>query len=244
LRGLARSQAHWGEFLDHFRARFPGDRIDTPDLPGCGARREVTAPLDVAGTLQLIRGGLAPTGPLWLVGLSMGGMVAYEWARRWPDEVAGLVLINTSLGGLSAPWRRLRWAALPQVIAAAWGDPLARERRIHGFTSRQGAAKETVVAAWAALARDQPVRRGNALRQLLAAARFRAAPLPAPTRLLVLASARDGMVDPACSRAIVASLPGATLIEHATAGHDLPLDDPAWVVTEIGRWAPLIEGTA
>jgi pimeloyl-ACP methyl ester carboxylesterase len=237
LRGLARSQAHWGPFLDHLRAAFPGDRLDTPDLPGCGACRDGIAPLDVGRTVEAVRAGIARTGPLWLVGLSMGGMVAYEWARRWPDQVGGLVLINTSAGGLSAPWRRLRWTALPQLIAAAaTGDVIARERRIYGFNSRETARREAIVETWAALAREQPVRRANAVRQLLAAARYRVAPLPAPTPTLVLASTHDGMVDPACSRAIAAHVPGATLMEHPRAGHDLPLDDPDWVVGQIRAW--------
>jgi pimeloyl-ACP methyl ester carboxylesterase len=93
------------------------------------------------------------------------------------------------------------------------------------------------VTAWTELARAHPVRRSNAARQFLAAARYHPGPLSKPVPVLVLASARDGLVDPACSRAIVTALPGSTLEEHPTAGHDLPLDDPRWVVERIGGWA-------
>jgi pimeloyl-ACP methyl ester carboxylesterase len=234
LRGLARQQGHWGDFLDHLRAAFPADRLDTPDFPGFGVRRSETAPLDVATTMTAVRDAVDHAAPLWLLGLSLGGMVAYEWARRWPDEVAGLVLINTSLGHLSSPWRRLRGATLPRVMAAAFlPDPAARERLIHGFTSNRPEGREALVTDWAALTRAQPARPSNAARQLLAAARYRPGPLPAPTPLLVLASTRDGLVNPACSRAIVSAAAAATLVEHPTAGHDLPLDAPAWVVAQI-----------
>jgi hypothetical protein len=33
------------------------------------------------------------------------------------------------------------------------------------------------------------------------------------------------------------------LREHPTAGHDLPLDDPDWVIGEIAQWLPRVPGT-
>jgi pimeloyl-ACP methyl ester carboxylesterase len=78
---------------------------------------------------------------------------------------------------------------------------------------------------------------GNVVRQLVAAVRYRADPdLPVP--LLVLASQNDRMVDPSASRAIAYRVPGATLKEHPSAGHDLPLDDPQWVLEQIAAWMP------
>jgi pimeloyl-ACP methyl ester carboxylesterase len=175
---------------------------------------------------------------VWLLGLSMGSMVAYEWARRHPDEVAGAVLINASAGGLSAPWRRLRLAAAAGLIAAAAAtDLLARERRVFALTSSRPELRDETVPAWAELARRQPVRRMAVARQLAAAARYRIAPLPqgAPP-ILLLAGRGDRLVDPGCSRALARALPAATLEEHPSAGHDLPLDDPAWVLDAIRRW--------
>jgi pimeloyl-ACP methyl ester carboxylesterase len=152
--------------------------------------------------------------------------------------VAGLVLINTSVGGLSPPWRRLRPAAAAQVAAAmATTDPLARERRIHALTSNRPDGAEATARRWAELAARQPVRRSNVLRQMLAAARYRApVPMPEPPPLLVLASSADRIVDAACSRSLAYRVPGARLVEHETAGHDLPLDEPDWVVGEIARF--------
>src|SRR4051812_19665730 len=110
MRGLARTQAHWGGFVDHFRAKFPQAIVDTLDLPGFGERRALRAPLTIAGTLAKVREGIRQHAALpdrvWLLGLSLGGMVAYEWMRQHHDEVAGVVLVNTSLGA-SWPWRRL-----------------------------------------------------------------------------------------------------------------------------------------
>jgi pimeloyl-ACP methyl ester carboxylesterase len=231
LRGLSRSREHWGDFLARFQAAFPGDRVETPDLPGAGALHRTRSPATVAGLLAAVR----VEGPVWVVGLSLGGMVAQEWLRAHPGEVAGAVLINTSAGGLSAPWRRMRPAALGRILAtAATPNALARERRIYALTSNRPERAEGIVPGWAAIAERQPVTRANAVRQLLAAARFRAgAARTAP--ILILTSQEDHLVHPDASRALAAHL-HATLQEHSTAGHDLPLDDPDWVVARIRGW--------
>jgi pimeloyl-ACP methyl ester carboxylesterase len=243
LRGLGRSHGHWGDFVARFRAAWPSVEVHTPELPGCGSRHRERSPADVAGTLAAVREVVPPGGPRWVLGLSLGGMVAYEWGRRYPQEIAGLVLVNSSLGGWSPPWRRLRLSAAGQLLAVAvTADPLARERRIYDLTSNRPARAAELSAAWAELARRQPVRRSNAARQLLAAVRYRARPLGA-VPLLVLASATDRMVDPSASRAIARHVPGATLVEHASAGHDLPLDEPDWILERLAAWLTRPETT-
>ena len=75
----------------------------------------------------------------------------------------------------------------------------------------------------------------NALRQLLAAARYSAPEAPPPVPVLLLASARDQLVSPNCSRTLARRW-GVPLAMHPSAGHDLPLDDGPWVAAEIRRW--------
>jgi len=53
--------------------------------------------------------------------------------------------------------------------------------------------------------------------------------------MLVLASAHDALVDPYCSRRLAQAW-ALPIAEHPTAGHDLPLDDGAWVVRQVERW--------
>jgi pimeloyl-ACP methyl ester carboxylesterase len=250
MRGLAREQGHWGDFADRLRTAFPGAVIDLPDLPGCGAQRGCRAPLSIAGALEIVRGDLGRGGRqsyrVWLLGLSLGSMVAYEWMRRYPAEIAGGVLVNGSLGGLSLPWRRLRLGAAASLLRAlVTTDPLSRERRLFALTSARPDLADATVAAWTELARRQPVRRIDVARQLLAAALYRARRLPGGrSAVLVLASRGDRMVDPSCSRAIAKAIPGAALRVHPTAGHDLPLDDPGWVISAVSEWSALEEAAA
>jgi predicted alpha/beta hydrolase family esterase len=53
--------------------------------------------------------------------------------------------------------------------------------------------------------------------------------------VLVLASLGDGLVDPACSWRMAKAW-GVELRLHASAGHDLPLDDPEWVARQAADW--------
>jgi pimeloyl-ACP methyl ester carboxylesterase len=248
LRGLGREAGHWGDFAGKLEAALPGGKVLTPDLPGCGTEYGQRPATTVAGLLACVREAVrqaAPQGPVRLAGLSLGGMIALEWMRRHPEEVAGAVLINTSVGGVSPPWRRLRPGAAWRLVRAAFArDAPARERHVYAFTSARPDREAEVLATWTELARTRPLRRATAARHLLAAGRFR---LTAPEEMrdavdgscpvLVLVGQRDGMVAPACSLALAERL-GAPVRVHATAGHDLPLDDPEWVIAHIAAFRP------
>ncbi|MDT4885930.1 hypothetical protein FQZ97_1222250 [compost metagenome] len=103
------------------------------------------------------------------------------------------------------------------------------------MTSNRVQAHEPVLQDWVAARAQRPVSAANALRQLVAAARFSAAPAAPIPKVLLLASEHDHLVDSRCSRAI-ASAWHRPLVMHPSAGHDLPLDDPAWVADQVRRW--------
>jgi len=236
LRGLTRETRHWGSFPRELAAEFPGDRVLPLELPGNGELNNLASPWSVPAMAAFCRERAAGAPAPWiLVGESLGAMVATAWAQAHPGEIAGCVLINTSFGAFSPVQRRLRpraWPALLEILLDRTAE--GRERRVLGLTSARPGAHPQAVQDWTAIRRARPVRAGNAFRQLLAAARFRA-PARAPAPALVLAGARDGLVDPRCS-AEIARRWGCPLAVHPDAGHDLPLDDGAWVAREIRRW--------
>jgi pimeloyl-ACP methyl ester carboxylesterase len=147
-----------------------------------------------------------------------------------------MVLINTSLGGHSPFWQRLRPGAWPDLLRAAVADAPRRERIILARTSTARGADDTLAAQWAAWALERPVSRVNALRQLAAAARYREGARPA-VPVLLLASAGDRLVSVRCSQRLAQAW-GCPLRLHATAGHDLPLDAPGWVVDQVTAFRP------
>lgn len=240
LRGLGREARHWGDFPARLQAALPAGHVAVAlDLPGLGRHHRARSPDSLAGMVEAARreGAALPHRPPYVfVALSLGGMVALEWMQHERRQVAGCVLINTSLAGVSPPWRRLRPGALARLALLVRSGLHARERErgVLALTSNR-TVDEAVLAAWTGIAESAPLTRANLLRQLKAALRARAArerPV-APTLLLV--SQRDRIVHPSCSQRLSARW-GMPLAAHPWAGHDLPLDDPAWVVTQIVAW--------
>ena len=164
-------------------------------------------------------------------------MVAVEWMQQAPAEISMAVLINTSLRPYCRLTQRLRVSAWPPLLAIASRarTPRAAEQRILRLTSHRETAIAEVLDDWTRWRCTHPVSAGNALRQLAAAARFRAVPPSPPTRVLLLASRSDQLVDVACSRQIAAAW-HCELREHPWAGHDLPLDDGPWIARTAGDW--------
>ena len=205
LRGLTREAAHWGAFPGRLAEALPEARLVMLDLPGNGERHGAHSPWSVAAMAEacraeLRRRGIAP--PYHLLAMSLGAMVATEWARQAPDEVAGCVLINTSMRPFSPVYRRLRPRNYGRLLSVALftRDPLAIETAVWHLTSNRSTPDGATLALWVAARAARPVSRTNALRQLVAAARYRA-PSQAPvSRTLLLASERDGLVHSGCSR--------------------------------------------
>lgn len=238
LRGLARESAHWGDWLEQLRRSRPQDSFHTLDLPGTGLSRHFRSPASVAGARQFAeRSTRQLPRPLGLIGLSLGGMVALDWALENPEDCASLVLISSS-SGLSAPWRRLQpaqWSPVIRMLGQAESD--ARERAILALTSNRP-LNISVLEQWQAIQRMRPVRRVDVIRQLYAASRYK--PLSGVPQMptLVLASQGDRLMDWRCSRDLAESLE-CPMEVHPDAGHDLPLDDGQWLIAQINRYFPV-----
>jgi pimeloyl-ACP methyl ester carboxylesterase len=241
LRGLTRESGHWGVLPALLAERLPHARVLTIDLPGAGALHAQASPLSIEATMAHCRAQLHALGVrrCHLLAMSLGAMVAVAWAHRHPQEIASAVLVNTSLRPFSAWHQRLRPRHYPALLGVLWPwrDAHAREATVLRLTSRHhagGHAATHIVDDWVALRARHPVSTANALRQLLAAARFHAPASPPSVPMQVLVGAGDALVDPGCSRRFAHAwhLPVA---EHPTAGHDLALDDPHWVVAQVAR---------
>lgn len=242
LRGLTRERGHWGGFpsvLKH-ALQAEGREVDVLllDLPGNGQlfrQRSPTRVLDMVESCrdELQRRGLAP--PYHVLAMSLGGMVCAEWALRYPHELAGAVLINTSMRPFSPVHWRLRPRQYLRMLRMPWMGLAARELAILRMTTRLQSHPEALLRGWCSLAQQHPVSALNALRQLWAAARYRAARTAPRVPLLLLASSQDALVDVRCSRALATAW-AAPIQEHPQAGHDLPQDDAVWTARQVLRW--------
>ncbi|HEY3046405.1 MAG TPA: alpha/beta hydrolase [Polaromonas sp.] len=240
LRGLTREARHWGDLPQRLAEVTGIGQVIALDLPGNGEFCAQASPRSVRAMVgfarwQLLAQGLQP--PYSLLAMSLGGMVATDWAQHHPHEVTRLVLINTSMRPYSGISDRLRpgnWLQL-LLLAARWRDTDYAERVIHQLTCQQRALRDQDLAAWRRIRSSAPVSAANAWRQLWAAARFCSAAAPPPCPALVLSSARDQLVHPLCS-ARLAQAWQAEHQQHPWAGHDLPHDDVDWVGQRLAGW--------
>ncbi|MDY6799163.1 MAG: alpha/beta hydrolase [Pseudomonadota bacterium] len=236
LRGLTREHAHWGDFPERLRQAFPGDRFHTVDLPGTGVHYREDSPDRVPAIRAAVRRQVAHiAGPYNLLALSMGGMVALDWAQNAErGEIQQLVMINTS-SRFSPPWRRMRPAVWPRILRLmARRELFDREKEILAMTSNRPVTLE-LAKQWYRIQRQRPVSLANARRQLTAAVRYRPSPVrPLPDALL-LTSRGDRIVHWTCSQDLERRWQW-TLRVHPWAGHDLPLDDADWIIREIRGW--------
>ena len=239
LRGLTRESRHWGSFPTTFKGEIADADIVLLDLPGNGCLNWMTSPNNVAGMVEFCRRELAARGirpPYHLLAMSLGAMVAVAWAESHPEELAGCVLINTSLRPVSPFYHRLRPRSYLRLLGLALpGCAEAREAGILRLTSNMAENPGQIVKAWSAWRIEHPASTANALRQLRAASGY-IAPMQKPAvAMLVLAGAADGLVAPICSRQL-AQIWRTDFAEHPHAGHDIPLDDGPWVARQVRDW--------
>ena len=240
LRGLTRESRHWGALPERWTAH----GLPPPlmiDLPGNGNARHLPVPATVRGMTEAVRGAARASqwpGPWHILAMSLGAMVATDWAQAWPGEVAGLVLVNTSMRPFSRATERLRprnWAAIAGMVRH-WHDRPRCERTIHRLTCERLDTRDADLARWVEIGQTAPVTRDAAWRQLMAAARFRAQPAAPACPMLIVSSDADRLVNPSCSARLADAWRAARHVRQPWAGHDLPHDDPEWLCETVGAW--------
>ncbi|WP_027467297.1 alpha/beta fold hydrolase [Deefgea rivuli] len=235
LRGLMRETRHWGDFTARLQAKFPADQIICLDWPGNGVLHQQRSPSDIHGMVRYLREQLIDHGhaaPYHVVAVSLGAMAAVEWARQAPQEFISATLINTSLRPFNPFYQRLRPRNYGKLLSMLWHTPAQQEQLILQLTSNQ--AQAAVLAQWIGYQQQYPIARRNILRQLWAALRYRSELSRPAVPLQILCSQHDQLVDPQCSQTLAAAWQ-IPCITHPSAGHDLPLDDPQWVIQQLSQ---------
>jgi pimeloyl-[acyl-carrier protein] methyl ester esterase len=237
LRGLARESAHWFDFPKQLeKALGESAKVELIDFPGCGKYYQQEALVSVEAMTDHARkesNVMASTKPTYVVGISMGGMIALDWAQRFPTELRGIVLINSSTGGQPFWWRLRPRAWLPILVAIALPCEL-RERLVLNNVSNNTHQYPAHLKQWLAIQQQHPVTRRTIFSMLRAAARFRPQQHCSISGM-VLASPKDRFVSVYASNALAAQF-NFTLYYHPQAGHDLPMDDPDWVCEKIAHY--------
>lgn len=237
IRGLLRERRHWLDFPALLSEQLQRP-VFTLDLPGCGLLNQQSSATSVPALRAQLQQQWAEGYPEYqgkavhLVAISMGGMLALDWALAAPQQVKSLVLINSSSAGLNPFWQRLQPRNYLKVLLCLLAGPLQREELIWQMTVNSPVQPD-LLKLWQNWAIKNPVSRANALRQLWAASRFQVTEQPA-CPVFVVSGLKDQLVSPLCSQALANKL-NAPLLTHAEAGHDLPLEAGPWLADVIDQ---------
>jgi 3-oxoadipate enol-lactonase len=108
LHAFPLSSAMWAAQIDEFSSQY---RVYAPDLRGIGKTSSFDAKPSVQTMASDLSSWLEEQGiyePVILCGLSMGGYVALEFARTYPEKMRALVLADTRADADSAEARKTR----------------------------------------------------------------------------------------------------------------------------------------
>ena len=245
IRGLSRQQGHWGEFAEVLTRRLKDSGVEAnlvfEDLPGFGNRNQESSPSSIEKIAELLFSTLEQlhnkTGQkIHLLGISMGGMIALELAKRFPELCESLVMINSSVKPVSRIYQRLRPSAY-SALFKAWFHPVMREseRQILNISSEKYAQDDALLDKWLRLRKKQPPSRTAAFKQIIAASKFQAPACPPLKKVLLIASKKDRVASYKCTENL-AKYWSIKSIVHESAGHDLALDEPEWLANIIVDW--------
>lgn len=220
-----------GAEADSWTLQFPalaenGYRPIAPDLPGFGA-----SPYDGRGwSLRRVAGGVARlleelhTGPVAVVGLSMGGTIAQQIALDFPQRTRALILVSTfsvlrpeRLGGWLYFLRRF-------ILVSTLGLP-AQARFVAGriFPGPQNEALRALLIA--SIEKADPRAYRAAMRALgLFNSTHRLPEIQIPT--LVVTGKNDTTVPLVSQHRLVEGIQGAQQVVIAGAGHAVTVDQP------------------
>lgn len=199
--------------------RLPGYRLYALDLPGHGKSSEVGGLQSIAAYAQRVWGWLQAVGVSGavMVGHSMGGAIALEMARAYPEQVLGLGLIATGA--------RLR--VHPDLLAET-ASPTTIYNAIEKIVAWSLAAQASPRLVELVSQRLSEVRPSVLLGDLIACDRFDAREtlggIECPA--LVLCGTEDRMTPLRLSQFLAGQIPLAQLMTVENAGHMVMLEQP------------------
>ena len=215
---------HGGLFAALAPALAQSYRVHVVDIPGHG-RSPLLAPYELATLAQTIDAALGDAdAPLTLLGWSLGGQIALQWALARPGRVERLILVATTPSFVARPG----WPdAMPAQTLARFGDELRVSYRLtlQRFLALQVHGSDEGRATLAQLRRSA-FDSGEPSPQALAAAlalvertdlREMLPRIEAPA--LVIGGERDALVPLRATQHLAAALPQASHVTIRGAAH-------------------------
>ena len=222
MTGLGAKRYGWYFQLDEFGRYYRTIAIDHRDISDSDPYEEAYTVMDLADDAAAALRALGVQ-RAHVIGISLGGFVAMEFALHHPDQLEKLVLVSTSAGGATHVQPSQEIAALLAPGSREHIDPGDLARKNYTAITGPGFAENypQAIENFAEIARYRPVHRAAYTRQLQAAlgqdVTQQLESIKAPT--LVIHGDADPLVPPPNGDYLATHIPGATHIVYHNVGH-------------------------
>lgn len=236
LHGFPFDHRMWSHARDALLAA--GHRVIVPDLRGLG-KAPLARPAGVGEMAEDVlrladRAGIRRFA---LAGFSLGGYVALDVARRAPERLARLALVDTRAEPDAEEARAGRHALAAKVRATGAGA-LVEAMMAKMLTPETRAGRPQLAVTVEAMMLATPPE-GAALALEGIAARPDSRPLLPKLAMpaLIVVGALDPITPPAASESMAAAIPRAKLVIVPSAAHLTPMESPEAVSSALVAWA-------
>ncbi|MBX3393922.1 MAG: alpha/beta fold hydrolase [Phycisphaerae bacterium] len=222
VHGFPLSSALWQSVISPLAKRH---WVIAPDLRGMG-QSEATADASMetyADDLSGLLDGLGSKEPVALVGLSMGGYIAFEFFRRNRDRVRAMVLADTRAEADTPEAAKARLETAEKVLREGSGVV------VDAMTPKLFAksASKALVEQWRAIMlATKPMGVAAALRAMSARADSTNTLPEIRVPALVLVGEEDAITPPATARTMHAGIAGSQIKLIPDCGHMSPVEKP------------------
>jgi 3-oxoadipate enol-lactonase len=222
VHGFPLASEMWKPLAARLRDRY---RLIAPDLRGHGASQESaeTSMESYARDLVALLERAGENRPVVLVGLSMGGYIALEFVRRFPQCVRALVLANTRASADTEEQAATRQHTAARVLEEG-SSVVAEQMRTKLFAP---AAPDELRQTWyRIMAASPPVGVAAALRAMARRPDSFATLAAFERPVLIIAGEEDAIIPLEEAEAMRRASPRAELEVIRHAGHMTPVEQP------------------
>ncbi len=240
IHGFPLDSRIWDAQIDGLSERY---RVIAPDLRGFGQ-----SPTSGTFTLETLADDIHGLGqeldisPFVLGGLSMGGYIALVSARKYPADLAGLILVDTKAAADSTDAKLSRGTLAETVIAkgAGWvADQMAPRMLAPGAAENRPEVYARMRQLMESCPPETIARAAIAMRDRADATDL----LPSiACPALILCGQHDPTTGPQVARSMADAIPGSQLEIIDDAGHLSPLEQPEAVTDAMRRFMHGVHG--
>ncbi|PAU89815.1 transporter [Pseudomonas sp. WN033] len=226
LPGWAQAAASMQPLAAALSEELPGWQVATHELPAVQMSSLETDLSELAERLP----------PGVLVGWSLGGMLAMQLQRRFPERFPQVVTIASNACFVAREdWPEAMAAATFKAFLNDFRQQPDKTLKRFALLVTQGSDQARSLSRMLSWDQADEEQRLHAL-ALLGVLDHRNALKNNPAASLHCLAARDALVPGALADHLRTLAPGVRLVVHGQASHALPLEQPAWLAARIGEF--------